>query len=77
MKALFLGNVAADTAHGIITQLPGDLGIEILADPQDLLRKPEAAAETDIIVTNHWRPEYPPAPHVRFVQSVATGIEFD
>jgi phosphoglycerate dehydrogenase-like enzyme len=75
MKALFLGNVAADTAHGIITQLPGDLGIEILADPQDLLRKPEAAAETDIIVTNHWRPEYPPAPRVRFVQSVATGIE--
>jgi phosphoglycerate dehydrogenase-like enzyme len=75
MKALFLGNVAADTAHGIITQLPGDLGIEILADPQDLLRKPEAAAEADIIVTNHWRPEYPPAPRVRFVQSVATGIE--
>jgi len=75
MKALFLGNVAADTANGIVAELPGDLRIEILADPQDLSRKPEAAAEADFIVTNHWRPEYPPAPRVRFVQSVATGIE--
>jgi phosphoglycerate dehydrogenase-like enzyme len=75
MKALFLGNVAADTAHGIITELPGNLRIEILADPQDLAHRPEASAEADVIVTNHWRPEYPPAPRVRFVQSVATGIE--
>jgi phosphoglycerate dehydrogenase-like enzyme len=75
MRALFLGNVAADTANGIMAELPGDLRIEILADPQDLARKPEASAEADIIVTNHWRPEYPPAPRVRFVQSVATGIE--
>src|SRR6201997_4345650 len=75
MKALFLGNVAADTANGIIAELPGDLRIEILADPQDLSRTPEASAEADIIVTNHWRPEYPPAPNVRVVQSVATGIE--
>jgi phosphoglycerate dehydrogenase-like enzyme len=75
MKALFLGNVAADTANGIIAELPGDLRIEILADPQDLSRTPEASAEADVIVTNHWRPEYPPAPRVRFVQSVATGIE--
>ncbi len=61
MKALFLGNVAADTAEGIRAELPPGLEVEILADPQDLL--------------HHWRAEYPAIPRVRLVQSVATGIE--
>ena len=75
MKALFLGNVAADTANGIMAELPPSLRVEILADPQRLMRSPEAAADADILVTNHWRTEYPPAPRVRLVQSLATGIE--
>src|SRR5713101_3120226 len=75
MKALFLGNVAADTAAGIRAELPSGLDVEILADPQELLRSPAAAAEADILVSNHWRAEYPPMPRVKLVQSVATGIE--
>src|SRR5215469_9958726 len=75
MKALFLGNVAADTANGIAARLAPELRVEILADPQQLMRSPETAADADILVTNLWRTEYPPAPKVRFVQSVATGIE--
>jgi phosphoglycerate dehydrogenase-like enzyme len=75
MKALFLGNVAADTAHGIRSELPRDLEVEILPDPQQLLQSPEAAAGADILVSNHWRAEYPPASKLKFVQSVATGIE--
>jgi phosphoglycerate dehydrogenase-like enzyme len=75
MKALFLGNVAADTANGIRDRLPPGLRVEILADPQQLTHLPEAAADADILVTNHWRAEYPPAPNVKLVQSVATGIE--
>ena len=75
MKALFLGNVAADTANGIIDRLPPDLNVEILGDPQQLMRSPGAAADADILVTNHWRAEYPTAPRVKLVQSVATGIE--
>src|ERR1700752_1170663 len=75
MKALFLGNVAADTANGIADRLPPELHIEVLPDPQQLMRSPEAAAEADFLATNHWRAEYPPAPKVRLVQSVATGIE--
>ena len=75
MKALFLGNVAADTANGIAARLPPELRVEILANPQQLMRSPEATADADILVTNIWRAEYPPAPKVRFVQSVATGIE--
>ena len=75
MKALFLGNVAADTAAGIKAELPAGLDVAIIADPQDLLRSPEASAATDILVSNHWRAEYPPIPRVKLVQSVATGIE--
>src|SRR5262245_14660343 len=75
MKALFLGNVAADTANGIKNQLPGGLDIEIIADPQRLIGSPEAAATAEILVTNQWPAEYPTAPRVRLVQSVATGID--
>ena len=75
MKALFLGNVAADTAEGIRSELPPELQVEIIIDPNDLPRLPEVAAEADILVSNHWRADYPPAPKIRLVQSVATGIE--
>src|ERR1044071_2536098 len=74
MKALFLGNVAADTANGIRAELPPELDVEIVADPKELTSK--AAAETDILVTNIWHADYPLAPRIAFVQSVATGIEW-
>jgi len=75
MKALFTGNVAADTANGIAAQLPPALRVEIFGNPEHLIAQPQAAADADILVTNHWRAEYPPVPNVRLVQSVATGIE--
>ena len=75
MKTLFLGGVAAGTAAGIRSQLPAGLEVEILDDPIDRTRLPQAAADAEILVTNHWRAEYPPAPKVRLVQSVATGVE--
>jgi phosphoglycerate dehydrogenase-like enzyme len=74
MKALFLGNVAAGTANGIRAELPPGLEVEIVADPTELT--PNAAAATDILVTNIWRKDYPPAPRIKFVQSVATGVEW-
>jgi phosphoglycerate dehydrogenase-like enzyme len=75
VKALFLGNVAADTAEGIRGELPANLEPVIIPDPQNVMRTPAAAAEADILVSNHWRAEYPPAPKIRLVQSVATGVE--
>ena len=75
MKALFLGGVAADTAAGIKEQLPPGLDIAIIGDPIDRARLPQAAADADIIVSNHWLAEYPPAPKARLVQSVATGVD--
>jgi phosphoglycerate dehydrogenase-like enzyme len=75
MKALFLGNVAADTAYGIRSELPPALDPVVLPDPQEILRVPQVAAEADILVSNLWRAEYPPAPRIKLVQSVATGID--
>jgi phosphoglycerate dehydrogenase-like enzyme len=74
VKALFLGNVAADTANGIRAELPACLDVEIVADPAELT--PNSAAATDILVTNIWRTDYPPGPRIKFVQSVATGVEW-
>jgi phosphoglycerate dehydrogenase-like enzyme len=74
-KALFLGGVAADTAEGIKTQLPAALAVEVLDDPIDRNRLPPAAADAEILVSNHWRADYPPAPKLRLVQSVATGVD--
>ena len=75
MKALFLGGVAASTAAGIRSHLPADLDVEILDDPIDADRLPQAVADAEILVSNHWRADYPPAPKIRLVQSVATGVE--
>ena len=75
MKALFLGGVAAGTAAGIRARLPAGLEVTILDDPIDRAQLRHAAADADILVSNHWRADYPPAPSVQLVQSVATGVE--
>ena len=75
MKALFLGNVAADTYAGIKDELPAGLDCVVLDDPIDLALLPAAAADADILVSNRWFAEFPPAPKLRLVQSVATGVD--
>jgi len=75
VKALFLGGVAAGTAAGIRAWLPTGLEVTILDDPIDRAQLRHAAADADILVSNHWRADYPPAPSVQLVQSVATGVE--
>jgi phosphoglycerate dehydrogenase-like enzyme len=75
VRALFLGGVAADTARGIRTELPADLVCEIIDDPIDRARLDEWARNIDILISNHWRADYPSAPKLRLVQSVATGVE--
>src|SRR5204863_9613526 len=55
--------------------LPPELQVDILPDPQEIMVSPAVAAAADILVSNQWRAEYPAAPKVRLVQSVATGVE--
>jgi phosphoglycerate dehydrogenase-like enzyme len=75
MKALFLGNIAADTYDGIRDEIPAELERTVLRDLSQILQAPEAAATADILVSTQWRAEFPPAPRIRLVQSVATGVE--
>jgi phosphoglycerate dehydrogenase-like enzyme len=75
VKALFLGGVAAETARGIKDELPARLDYEIIDDPIDRARLSASAAGFDILVSNHWRADYPLAAKLRLVQSVATGVE--
>jgi phosphoglycerate dehydrogenase-like enzyme len=75
MQALFLGGVAADTYAGIKDELPAALDSAVINDPIDRARLAEIAPDVDILVSNHWRTEYPAAPKIRLVQSVATGTE--
>ncbi|HTZ34685.1 MAG TPA: 2-hydroxyacid dehydrogenase [Stellaceae bacterium] len=75
MRALFLNDVAAATAAGIKDALPAGLDYDIIADPIDRDRLAALAPQIDILVSNHWRADYPRAPRLRFVQSVATGVE--
>jgi phosphoglycerate dehydrogenase-like enzyme len=74
MKALFSGNVAADTYAGIKAELPPGFQVGVFPDPKEIT--PAAAADADIIVTNIWNAQYPAAPKVRLMQSVATGIDW-
>jgi phosphoglycerate dehydrogenase-like enzyme len=75
MKALFLGNIAADTYDGIRDEIPAELERTVLRDLSQILQAQEVAATADILVSNQWRAEFPPAPRIRLVQSVATGVE--
>jgi phosphoglycerate dehydrogenase-like enzyme len=75
VRALFLGGVAADTARGIRSELPAELVCDVIDDPIDRARLAALASDIDILVSNHWRSDYPPAPRLRLVQSVATGVE--
>lgn len=75
VRALFLGGVAAETARGIAAELPPALEAAVIDDPIDRALLPAAAAAADILVSNHWHADYPPAPKVRLVQSVATGVD--
>ena len=75
MKALFLTDVAASTAAGIESELPAGLEYDVIPDPIDHARLAALAPQIDILVSNHWRADYPVAPKLRLVQSVATGTE--
>jgi phosphoglycerate dehydrogenase-like enzyme len=72
MKALFLGRVASDTFAGIKNELPKGLETEVIDDPID---KSRIKGDFEILVSNHWLAAYPAAPHMKLVQSVATGTE--
>ncbi len=75
MKTLFLGDFAASVAPRILAKVTTKLDTDILADERDRQRLIPLLAEAAIVVGHIWRPDYPPAPQLRVLQSVAAGLD--
>jgi phosphoglycerate dehydrogenase-like enzyme len=75
MKALFLGRFAGSHAPRILARLTTAPDTEILADDTDAARLAVALAEADAVVGLAWRANFPPAPRLRLLQCIATGID--
>jgi phosphoglycerate dehydrogenase-like enzyme len=75
MKTLFLGRFAAGVAPRIVESLTTAPDTEILADDTDLARLAPALAEAEIVVGLDWRAGFPPAPRLRLLQCIATGVD--
>ena len=75
MKASFVGRVAARGAPGILARMAEKLDATILADEGDTQRLIPALAEAELVVSHVWRPDFPPAPRLRLLQSATAGID--
>ena len=75
MKALFLGRFASGHAPRVAARLTTAPQTEILADDTDASRLAPALAEADIVVGLTWRAGFPPAPRLRLLQCIATGVD--
>jgi phosphoglycerate dehydrogenase-like enzyme len=75
MKTLFLGNFAAAVAPLILSKVETPLETEILKNEGDAERLAPLLAEAEIVVSHIWRAGFPPATRLRFLQSVAAGLD--
>jgi phosphoglycerate dehydrogenase-like enzyme len=75
MKALFLGHFAATVAPRILAKVTTPLEISILDDERDSALLAPLLADAEIVVGHIWRAGFPPAPKLRLLQSVASGLD--
>ncbi|HZT87322.1 MAG TPA: 2-hydroxyacid dehydrogenase [Stellaceae bacterium] len=77
MKTLFLGNFGARPGvwEAILAKTTEKLDASVLFDINDTQRLIPALAEAEIVVSHVWRKDFPEAPRVRLLQSVAAGID--
>ncbi len=77
MKTLFLGNFGARPGvwEAILAKTTETLDTTVLFDLDDTQRLIPALAEAEIVVSHIWRKDFPEAPHVKLLQSVAAGID--
>src|SRR5438477_8643982 len=75
MRALFLGHFAATVAPRILAKLTTPLEASILDDEADAVHAAALLAEAEIVVGHIWRADFPPAPRLRLLQSVAAGLD--
>jgi phosphoglycerate dehydrogenase-like enzyme len=75
MKVLFLGRFAGGHAPRVLARLTTTPETGILVDETDMARLAPALADADIVVGLTWRADFPPAPRLKLLQCIATGID--
>jgi phosphoglycerate dehydrogenase-like enzyme len=75
MKALFLGHFAAAVAPRVLAKVKTSLETSILDDERDAEHLAPLLAQAEAVVGHIWRAEFPPAPRLRLLQSVAAGLD--
>jgi len=77
MKTVFLGNFGARPGvwEAILAKTTEKLDVSVLFDLDDSQRLIPALAEAEIVVSHIWKKDFPPAPRVKLLQSVAAGID--
>jgi phosphoglycerate dehydrogenase-like enzyme len=77
VKTLFLGNFGARPGvwEAILAKTAAKLDTTVLFDLDDSQRLIPELAEAEIVVSHIWRKDFPPAPRVKLLQSVAAGID--
>ena len=77
MKTVFLGTFGARPGvwEAILAKTTEKLEHSVLFDLDDTQRLIPALAEAEIVVSHIWKKDFPPAPRVKLLQSVAAGID--
>ncbi|MBV9553457.1 MAG: phosphoglycerate dehydrogenase [Alphaproteobacteria bacterium] len=77
MKTAFLGNFGARPGvwEAILAKTAEKLDHSVLFDLDDTQRLIPALADAEIVVSHIWKKDFPPAPRVKLLQSVAAGID--
>ncbi|HEX5319089.1 MAG TPA: 2-hydroxyacid dehydrogenase [Stellaceae bacterium] len=77
MKTLFLGSFGARPGvwEAILAKTTEKLDHSVQFDLDDTQRLIPLLAEAEIVVSHIWRKDFPPAPRVKLLQSVAAGID--
>ena len=77
MKTVFLGNFGARPGvwEAILAKATEKLDTTVLFDLGDSQRLIPALADAEIVVSHIWKKDFPPAPRVKLLQSVAAGID--
>ena len=77
MKTLFLGSFGARPGvwEAILAKTTEKLDHSVQFDLEDTQRLIPLLAEAEIVVSHIWRKDFPPAPRVKLLQSVAAGID--
>lgn len=76
-KTLFLGNFGARPGvwEAILAKTTEPLDHTVLFDVDDSQRLIPALADAEIVVGHIWKKDFPEAPRLKFLQSVAAGID--